>query len=276
VKTRTAKASLAAALAAFTAAPALAQEQDTAPADFAQAVAALNDRLGTIETGPAIETTDAAANAADLAVIERSLDVFGTSAFPVEGFQTFESVCEPVNRLSVRHGLDGLSAMARPPGSPPPSPEEMQALTGKVLALQTRNAARYPDAITVLAGGVMRCMVKHLPALTAMLDALPEAELTPTRLKGADGMRRGGTQALVGFMIALREPATTPANKARLNAYVAEVAAPLAAVLTPALRTELTATLGNLPPTQDAAVLATTDLLKAALADTTCEGLCRY
>ena len=271
---RTAKAFTSAMLIAFAAAPALAQ--DTTPADFAKAIASLNERIGTIETGPDIATTNAAANAADLAVIERSLDVFGTPAFPVDGFATFESVCEAVNRLSVRHGLDGLSAMARPPGSPPPSPEELQALTGKVLALQTRNAARFPDAITVLAGGGMRCMVKHFPVITAFLAELPEAELTPTRLKGADGMRRGGTQALLGFMTALREPGTTPTNKARVNAYVAEVAAPLAAVLTQPMRAELAARLDQLPPTQDAAVLATTVLLKAALADTSCEGLCRY
>jgi hypothetical protein len=271
---RPAKAALAAALFAFAAAPALAQ--DSTPADFAKALASLNERLGTIETGPDIATTDAAANAADLAVIERALDVFGTPAFPVDGFATFESVCEAVNRLSVRHGLDGLSAMARPPGSPPPTPDELQGLTTKVVALQTRNAARFPDAITVLAGGGMRCMVKHFPALTAMLSTLPEAELTPTRLKGADGMRRGGAQALLGFMTALREPGTTPPNKARVNAYVAEVAAPLAAVLTPPMRAELAARLDQLPPTQDAAVLATTVLLKAALADTSCEGLCRY
>ena len=169
-----------------------------------------------------------------------------------------------------------VTKFTTPPGSPPPTPDEMQELMGKVQMVQTRNAARYPDAITVLAGGVMRCMVKHLPALTAMLAALPEAELTPTRLQGADGMRRGGTQALVGFLIALREPATTPTNKLRLNAYIAEVAAPLAAVMTPPMRTDLAATLGQLPPTQDAEVLATTDLLKAALASTTCEGLCRY
>lgn len=275
---RAAKASLAAALIAFAAAPGLAQEQeqDSTPAAFAKALASLTERLGTIETGPDIETTDAAANAADLAVIEQAFEVLGTPAFPLDGFATFESVCDPINRLSVRHGLDGLSAMARPPGSPPPTPQEMSVLMSKVQVLQLRNAARYPDQITVLAGGVMRCMVKHLPALTAFLADLPEAELTPTRLKGADGMRRGGTQALVGFMISLRDPTTSPANKARLNAYVAEVAAPLAAVLTPPMRAELTTTLDHLPPTQDAEVLATTELLKAALAVTTCEGLCRY
>jgi hypothetical protein len=271
---RHAKAALAATLIASGAAPAPAQEPT--PAAFAKAVASMSERLGPIETGPAIDTTDAAANAADLAVIERALGELGTPTFPLEGLATFESVCEPVNRLSVRHGLDGLSAMAHPPGSPPPTPEELLELTKKTLVLQSRNAARFADAVTVLAGGGMRCMAKHLPAFTDFMAALPKEELTPTRLKGAEGLRRGGSQALLGFMISLREPATTPANKARLIAYIAEVAAPLAAVLTPPMRAELSARLELLPDTQDAEVLATTALLKTALADTACEGLCRY
>jgi len=273
---RTAMALLSAALIAFAAAPGLAQEQDSTPAAFAKALASLTERLGTIETGPDIEATDTAANAADMALIEQAFDVLGTPAFPLDGLATFESVCEPINRLSVRHLLDGLSAFARPPGSPPPTPADTGVMVSKVRVLQLRNAARYPDEITVLGGGVMRCMVKHFPALTTFLADLPEAELTPTRLKGADGMRRGVAEALAGFMISLRDPTISPANKARLNAYVAEVAAPLAAALTPSMRAELAATLANLPPTQDAEALATTELVQAALADTTCEGLCRY
>lgn len=272
--TRKIAAWVAAALMAFGASEASAQAPDRAA--FDAAVKAFTERLGPAESAPEISTTDAAANAADLAVIEQALDVFGTPAFPVEGFSTFETVCEPLNRLSVRHGLDGISAYARPPGSPQPTPDELRALVDKTVALQTRNAARYPDAVTVLAGGVMRCLVKHFPAMTAFLADLPEEELTPTRLQGADGMRRGSSQALVGFSIALREPATSPANKARVRAYLAEIAAPLAAALTPQMRAELVAKLDSLPPTKDAEVLATTELLKTAMAITTCEGLCRY
>ncbi len=274
ILSRKAKAALGAAMIAFMASPALAQ--DTAPSAFGRAIASMTARLGPAETAPLIETTDTAANAADLAVIERGLDTFGTPEFPLDGFATFESVCEPVNQLSVRHLLDGISAMARPPGAPPPTPEELTVLTGKLQALQLRNAARHQDAMTVLGGGAMRCMVKHLPTLAAFLAGLPEAELTPTRLKGADGMRRGGVGALVGFSIAMRDPTTSPANKARLRAYIAEVAVPLAAAMTPAMRTELASTLDNLPPTQDADALAATAQLKAALASTTCEDLCRY
>ena len=42
------------------------------------------------------------------------------------------------------------------------------------------------------------------------------------------------------------------------------------------MRAGLAAQLDALPPTEDAEVLAVTTMLKAALADSTCEGLCRY
>jgi hypothetical protein len=265
---------LAAALLAFAAGSVAAKEPEAAA--FAKAIASLDARLGPVETGPAIDTTDAAANAADIAVIEKAMGALGTPAWPIEGLATFDSVCSELNRLSVRHLLDGIAAIARPPGSPPPTPEETRELVGKVQALQLRNSARYPDAMAVLGGSAMRCMVRHFPAMTEYLAGVPAAELTPTRLKGADTMRRGAMQALLGYSQWVRDPAISPANKARLTAYVAEVAAPLAATLTPPLRAELAGQLASLPPTADPDVLATTALLASALAITTCEGLCRY
>jgi hypothetical protein len=267
---------LAAAMLAGASSPAAAAPAAGPQAAFAQAVEALSARLGPAESGPDIEATDAAANAADLAVIEQALDAFGTPAFPVDGLATFDSVCDPLNRLSVRHGLDGITALRRPADAAPPTPAEMQVFTGQLRALQLRNAARHQDAMTVLSTGVLRCMVRHFPALSEFLAGLPEADLTPVRLDGARKMRQGTVQSLLGFMIAMRDPTTTPANRARLRAYLVEVADPLSAALTPDLRTYVSTMIGQLPATTDADALAATDLLKAAMATTACEGLCRY
>lgn len=250
--------------------------QESPKVAFQSAVDALSQRLGPAETGPAIETTDAAANAADVAAIELAMGAFGSSAFPIDGFASFEAVCEPLNRLAVRHALDGSAALRRPADAPPPTPAEMNALTAKLQALQLRNAARYADAVTILSGSGLRCTVRHFPVLAERLAGLPPAELTPVRLDGARQMRMGIARSLLGFMMALRETATTPANKARLRAYVAELAAPLADALTPALRAELTTALGQLPPTRDAETVATAEVLTSALATTGCSGLCRY
>jgi hypothetical protein len=250
--------------------------QEAPQADFAKAVAALSERLGPTESGPHIESTDTAANAADLAVIEQALDQLGTPAFPLDGFASFEAVCDPLNRLSVRHLLDGAAELRRPADAPPPTATETQAFTARLQALQLRNAARYQDQMTVLSAGGLRCMVKHFPALAAFAAGLPPEQVTITRLNGIRQMRLGSMQSLLGFTTALRDPTTTAANKARLRAYLTEIAPPLAAALTPELRVSLTAQLDSLPPTLDREAQATTDALKAALAITTCEGLCGY
>lgn len=270
------KATLAAAIMALGAAPALSQAQESPQARFNTAVNALNTRLGTVETGPAIDSTDAAANAADLAAIEQAVGSLGSPAFPLEGFATFGAVCEPLNKLAVRFALDGLPALSRPAGAPPLTPDETTTAMGEVRALQLRNVVRHQDAVTILSGNGIGCMVKLFPALTAHLAGLPPEELTPTRLGGVRQMRLGGTQAMLGFMISLRETTTTPANKVRLRAYVADIAQPLAAALTPEQRTNMITTLAGLPPTQEADVLAVTEVLKSALATTECTGLCRY
>ena len=267
-------AALAAAMMLVGAGPAIAQEAP--PAAFARAVAALNERLGPAESGPDIETTDRAANAADIAVIEQALDAFGTPAFPVDGFATFDSVCDPLNRLSVRHGLDGITALRRSADAAPPTPAETRIFSSQLQALGLRNAARHQDAMTVLSVGGLRCMVRHFPVLSEFLAGLPEAERTPVRLDGARKMRQGAAQSLLGFMIAMRDPTTTPANMARLRSYLVEVADPLAAALTPDLRIYVSTMIDQLPATSDADALATTDLLKTAMATTACEGLCAY
>lgn len=268
------KASLAAAL--IIAGCGTAMAQDNPKVAFESAVNALNQRLGTVETGPAIGDTDAAANAADIAAIELALSALGTPAFPLEGFTSFETICEPLNRLSVRHVMDGSAALGRPKDASPPEGEELNALIAQIQALQLRNASRYEEKIIILSGSGLRCMVMHFPFLADHLAGLPAAELTPVRLNGARQMRMGSARSLLGYMVALRDPATTPANKARLQAYVAELAAPLASALTPALRRELTTTLAQLPPTSDPEVLAATELLTSSLATTECVQLCRY
>lgn len=243
---------------------------------FENAIASLNERLGTVESGPAIDSTDAAANAADLAAIEQAMEAFGTPAFPLDGFASFENVCEPLNRLSVRHLLDGTAALRRPGDQQTPQGEEIAAFTAQLQALQLRNAARYEEAIVILSGSGIRCTARHFPVLADHLASLPPQEMTPVRLNGARQMRVGIARAVLGYMTALREPATTPANRARLHAYIGELAAPLAAALTPELRAEVLTMLGQLPATADAEILATTEVLKAALATSECVQLCVY
>jgi hypothetical protein len=250
-----------------------AMAQASPEATFRSAVAALKQRLGPAETGPAIGTTDTAANAADIAAIEAAMGALGSAAFPLDGFTTFDTVCKPLNELSVRHLLDDSAALRRPEGAPPPDPAQIQGMMAQMQALQLRNAARHQDAIIILSGTGLVCTAKHFPILADHLASLPPAEITPIRLNGARQLRLGIAQSVLGYVTALGDATT---NKVRVRGYVTELAAPLAGALTPELRAELVTALAQLPPTRDADALATTDLLKSAMATTECVALCLY
>jgi hypothetical protein len=270
----TLKAGLAATMIAFGSVPLAAQ--DGPQEAFARAAASLDARLGSVEDGPAIGTTDAVANAADLATIETAVGALGSPAFPLDGFTTFETVCEPLNRLSVRHTMDGAASLRRPADAAPPSPAEVQAFTAQLQSLQLHNANLHQDAITILSGSGLTCTAKHFPVLAAHLASLPPAEITPVRLNGARQMRLGIARAVLGFMMALGDTTITPANKTRLRAYVSDLAVPLAAALTPELRSELVTALGQLPASDDPDAKAANQVLTAALATSQCAELCLY
>lgn len=248
--------------------------QETSAAAFVRAAMALDQRLGPIETGPLVAATDSAANASDIATIERAMAAFATPAFPVDGFTTFERVCEPLNRLSVRHALDGASALRRPAGAAPPNAQETAAITAQLQALRQQNAVRHQDAMIILSTSSTRCTVAHFPVLAQFLAGLPSAELTPVRIGGVTQMRLGIAQTLFGAATALRQDGTSAANRGRLLALINDLATPFSRALTPELRREFQTALQGLPATTDAQTLAATAALSAALRDEGCAELC--
>ncbi len=251
-----------------------ANAQESPAITFARAAAALNQRLGTVETGPLVESTDQVANASDIAQIEQAMAAFGTPAFPVDEFATIDRVCDPLNQLSVRHLLDGAPALRRPAGAAAPNSQETAAIAAQLQALQQRNSVRHQDPMVILSTSGIRCVVAHFPLLAQFLATLSPAELTPVRVGGVRQMRLGIAQTLYGAATALRDNATTTANRNRILNLMNEVAVPFASALTPELRREMIAALQGLPVSSDPRTVAASATLLAALSTERCVGLC--
>jgi hypothetical protein len=262
-------------VAGLLAAGAAAQAQTNAPSatTFARSSGALLERLGEVEAGrPATGVADPATRA-DLTAIQQVMAHFATPAFPVDGFNTFDSVCGRLNRLSVRYMLDGMGAL-RQPGPPPTSPDDIARLTARVTQLQSANAMRFQDELFIIVPAVTRCLNAHLPVLARFIAALPPEQLTPVRLDGARQMRRGMTTSLIGLLGSARDPAVRRPNQLAGLQAAGEVMPGYTRQLTLAQRAELRQLIAQLPRSSDAAVIDAERQIDAALSDTSCVELC--
>lgn len=253
-----------------------AMADEAAKAAFENAINALEKRLGTLEGGPAIDSSDAAANSADIAAIEQAIDQFGTPAFPLDGLASFENVCGRLKQLSVRYRMDGVATLNKPPDASSLQEDELNTMVEQLQALMVRNMISHEDAVLTLTGSQARCTVKHFPAFVDLLSSLPPEEITPVRLEGLRQVRVGMSQWLLGSMMALREPTTSPTSKARIQTYISDMATPMATAMTPEMRAEMLIVLDQMIPSLDAETQALTDELTSAFMTTDCIELCVY
>lgn len=253
------------------AAPAIAQETEAhaAPAtladEFANASASLIARLGSVESGrPAVGMADDAIRA-HFDAIERTMDQFDTPAFPVDGLNSFDGVCGPLNQINVRYALDGLVAY-RDGGGTAEGPAMVQFMS--------RNATRFQDEVILLTARLIQCQSAHIPALTSFFDALPTEQRTATRLSGLRQMRGGHARMITGVIITAHDPAIRPENRLRALRSLQLHIGPMVQAMPLADRAALLNSLMPMLGRGDAVSAEGRQAVMTALQDTGCTGLC--
>ena len=254
--------------------PAAAQ-QPSPEQNFIDSLAALNQRLGGIEPDQAaIDRTDPEIRS-HLDRIEQLSARFNSPEFPVNGIQTFESLCAPLSQISVRYILDGSGALRRSAGNGEATPAQIAQLTAAVAQLRQGNSERYQDEIAILSSSAMRCMHAHLPFITRFVAELPPEQLTPVRIGGLQQMRRGVLQVIVGVLTVSRETGTKVDNKQKYFDAITQTIGDYAQIMPIATRTEIISYLRGLPPVNDGPAVAVERVVENALMSTECIGLCR-
>lgn len=232
---------------------------------FARASASLTDRLGTAQSGRAAVGMSDSATHDDLAAIDRAMADFPSDCFAVDGIDTFDSVCGALNALNIRYALDGLPAYRHRGGS---------ATGPAILTFMSRNIVRFQNETAILTDRLVQCQAAHIPALTAMIAILPPEQLTPTRIDGLHGLRRGQANMIAGIMLNARDPAMREANRMRLLQSAARWIGPFSAIMPLAERDTLSRTIAEMQPGLTGNALAQQESVAAALADRQCAGLC--
>lgn len=242
---------------------------DTQPVDpsgsFARASASLTSRLDTAQSGRAAVGMSDSATRDDLAAIDRAMADFPSDGFAVDGIETFDSVCGTLNALNIRYALDGLPAYRDRGGN---------ATGPAILVFMSRNIVRFQDETAILTDRLVQCQAAHIPVLTAMIASLPPEQLTPTRIEGLHGVRRGQANMIAGIMINARDPAMREANRMRLLQSAARWIGPLSAIMPLAERDALSRTIAEMQPVLTGNALAQQESVIATLADRQCAGLC--
>jgi hypothetical protein len=249
--------------------------QEVTPAqDYSFAVTNLLEKLGSIESGQSATDLSDAQVLMHFDTIERALAQFDTPAFPVNGIDTFESVCTPLNQISIRYALDGGAVLRQFRTTEAPTAEQIEAIKTQTVALIQRNAVRFENELAILQPSLARCQAAHLPFLTAFLATLPSTELTSVRLGGLRQMRHGMLQIILGVLTTSRDSSISAKNLQKYLSAISDSIDAFVEVMPLATRAELSQYLRTLPPVTEAAAVTVERAVNHALASTACTGLC--
>ncbi len=214
--------------------------------------------------GPASERRLPPANnipevAADIAAISNARDAFGSERFPVVFPDTFQSVCAPLQDLTMRYLRAGL-------------PSDDYLIAGAARTAQ--NSHQYQAALVPIASFNFKCLALHFPEFQKFWHDLPDSERSEVRKNGVRKVRSGAGEMIEGLAITSIEIGITPANHKLLADELAAYADELVAMTPPAQRVKILQRIdSNVPtfksrwPTQYAA-------LRKSLLDTSCSDAC--
>lgn len=236
---------------------------------FANGVAVLKAKLGPqkeFREPPAATDAEAARAWAN---VRSSMAVFGTPAFPVRDYETFEAVCGPLNEMSVQIAMAGagggkLAALKDKPD------EGMKQLR----TLMQANNVKHQDVLLMLASSNVKCMALHLPFFERFWEALPADQKTPVRADGLRQMRTGAANMLTGIAINGVDPQMKLANRTIAIQAAAAYAPAYARTMSLVQRKALMQTLSKSAPGLAARYPQEYKAIARALSDQTCVALC--
>ncbi|WP_439496746.1 hypothetical protein [Bosea sp. (in: a-proteobacteria)] len=137
-----------------------------------------------------------------------------------------------------------------------------------------QNAVTFQDEVMRSHAFLVRSAGAVMPALGALIGALPPSEMNEARVKGLRQVRLGMQQIVSSAAFALRSNGLTPENQALVVASFADNAAALAQGTTLADRKATAATMEAALPALAPASRTRMQAFIKAMSDQRCEGLC--
>lgn len=245
----------------------MARAEGTPQERFTAAINGINAELGSLEAVKAPPPFSDPANRARYDAVRETMAVFGTDAFPVDGMNSFETVCALINEASVKHMFVGVAALKKPGMS--------QAQLTAALRLATqKNAQTYQNETVLLTVANLHCMTAHLPFLSRFAEGLKPSEFTSVRRDGLEQMGKGLANTVFGLATHAMTPGALPENSRTAMDAAVRYAPAVVTFTSPTTRKAVVTRMAQLLTVIPAEFRAAFLKVKAILQDQSCSAIC--
>jgi len=151
-----------------------------------------------------------------------------------------------------------------------------EALQQAVLRLEQRNVLTYQDELPELQPFEIRCMARQTPLLARFIERLKPEEITPVRLRGLEQGRKGIDGFFLGTLFSANDISLSEHYRVSMLKALAETASQFVPIMKQDEREKLELTAKAASNSAPESLKGYIETIAKNLAQSTCEGLCRY
>lgn len=154
------------------------------------------------------------------------------------------------------------------------SKADPQSITGNVVFLMQKNVVTFGHQLTYLHPFLVRCTAKQIAPMTDFVATLTRTQFTDERRKGLQQARTGLAELFVGVLQSVGDPRYDAGYREAISLALAESAPILATAMQVEVRRQIHSVAVTAQKTAGPTFRANLEIVRAALEDRTCTGLC--
>lgn len=151
-----------------------------------------------------------------------------------------------------------------------------ETLQQAVLRLEQQNVLTYQDELSELQPFEIRCMARQTPLLARFIERLKPEEITPVRLRGLEQARKGIDGFFLGTLFSANDISLSERYRASMLKALAETASQFVPIMKQDEREKLELMAKAASNSAPESLKGYIETIAKNLAQSTCEGLCRY
>ncbi len=152
----------------------------------------------------------------------------------------------------------------------------LEAAQQVIIKRMLQNAHTYQDELAELQPFATRCMGRLVSSISPLFDRMKPEEITSVRRAGLDKMRKGMDSAVLGTLVSASDLSLKDRYRTNTLMAVAETAPQFVSAMNPDEREKLLSAAKEAISTAPENLKGYIEKIADALAEPSCEGLCRY